>query len=115
MTKEEKKAIEMLESYRLNNSNFDEELAKANDVVLNLIKKQSKEIEDWKDVCHSLGDEQELEDKIKMFEPAIKALIEEGAKKEVRFLSKLTKYFKILLKEKKQIFEEMKRRNEKCD
>ena len=112
MTKEEKDAIEMLESYRLNNSNFDEEIAKANDVVLNLIEKLQKEIEDWKDVCHSLTDEEELENKIKLFKPSIKALnkLEDG-KKEAQFMSKLIKYYKVILKEKKQIYEELKRRN----
>ena len=83
--------------------------------ILNLIEKLQKEIEDWKDVCHSLTDEEELENKIRLFKPSIKVLNQEGATKEKQFLSKLTKYYKTLLKEKKQIFKEMKRRNEKCD
>ena len=72
--------------------------------ALNFIEKLQKEIEDWKDVCHSLTDEEELENKIKFLEPSIKVLNQEGATKEKQFLSKLTKYYKTLLKEKKQIF-----------
>lgn len=119
MTKKEKEIIKRLKdtfSEDMEKITFYEDGMVEIRKALNFIEKLQKEIEDWKDVCHSLTDEEELENKIKLFSPSIKALnkLEDG-KKEAQFLSKLTKHYKTLLKEKKQIFKEMKRRNEKCD
>lgn len=119
MTKEENKAIEDCKEFieYLKNSGGlyyrGVSIKKITEALLNLIEKLQKEIEDWKDVCHSLTDEEELENKIKLFKPSIKALnkLEDG-KKEAQFMSKLIKYYKVILKEKKQIYEELKRRNE---
>ena len=81
-------------------------------IALNIIEKQAEEIKNWKDTCHSLADEEQLKNQIKLFAPSIKALnkLEDG-KKEAQFMSKLIKYYKVILKEKKQIYEELKRRN----